>query len=126
MTDREKIISNDFYDLVIDFRVSAGLGEELADAVFQPVDGQIGVAYVNRAVTPPMSVSNFTYPAIPKIYGLMQNRFGGNFDPTQLIQSGITQVQEGALGLTGRGVVIGFIDTGDGVILLSGQYVTKG
>lgn len=126
MTNREKIVSNDFYDLVIDFRVSTGLGEELADAVFQPVDGQIGVAYVNRAVIPPMSVSNFTYPAIPKIYGLMQNSFGGIFDPTQLIQSGITQVQEGALGLTGRGVVIGFIDTGDGVILLSGQYVPKG
>lgn len=112
MTNREKIVSNDFYDLVIDFRVSTGLGEELADAVFQPVDGQIGVAYVNRAVIPPMSVSNFTYPAIPKIYGLMQNSFGGIFDPTQLIQSGIIQVQEGALGLTGRGVVIGFIDTG--------------
>lgn len=118
MTDREKIVSNDFYDLVIDFRVSTGLGEELADTVFQPVDGQIGVAYVNRAVIPPMSVSNFTYPAIPKIYGLMQNRLGGTFDPTQLIQSGIIQVQEGALGLTGRGVVIGFIDTGERVIIL--------
>lgn len=112
MTEREKIVSNDFYDLLTDFRVSGGFEGELADAVFQPVDGEIGVAYVNRAVTPPMSVSNFTYPAIPKIYGLMQNRFGENFDPTQLIQSGITQVQEGALGLTGRGVVIGFIDTG--------------
>ena len=112
MTEREKIVSNDFYDFLTDFRVSGGFEGELADAVFQPVDGEIGVAYVNRAVTPPMSVSNFTYPAIPKIYGLMQNRFGENFDPTQLIQSGITQVQEGALGLTGRGVVIGFIDTG--------------
>ncbi len=112
MTDREKIVSNDFYDFVADFRVLGSYSGELADAVYQPVNGEIGVAYVNRASAPPMSVSNFTYPAIPKIYGLMQTRPGETFDPTALLQSGITQAQEGALGLTGRGVVIGFLDTG--------------
>lgn len=112
MTDREKIVSNDYYDLISDFRLAGGLLGDLSDSVYQPVGGEISIVYVNRAVTPPMSVSNFTYPTIPKIYGLMQNLPEETFDPTQLIQSGITQVQEGALGLTGRGVVIGFLDTG--------------
>ena len=35
-----------------------------------------------------------------------------SFDPTPLVRSGITQVQGGSLALTGRGVVIGFLDTG--------------
>lgn len=112
MTDREKIVSNDYYDLISDFRLPGSLTGVLADAVYQPVSGEIGITYVNRMATPIMSVSNFTYPVIPKLYGLMQNQPGETFDPTQLIRSGITQVQEGALGLTGRGVVIGFLDTG--------------
>lgn len=112
MTDREKIVSNDYYDLISDFRLPGSLTGVLADAVYQPVSGEIGITYVNRTATPVMSVSNFTYPVIPKLYGLMQNQPGETFDPTQLIRSGITQVQEGALGLTGRGVVIGFLDTG--------------
>ena len=57
-----------------------------------------------------MSVSNFTYPIIPSLYGLMQ--IAESFDPTPLIHSGITQIQGSALALTGRGVVIGFLDTG--------------
>lgn len=111
MTDREKIVSNDYYDLVNDFRLPVSLTGILADTVYQPVSGEIGIAYVNRSAIPAMSVSTFTYPVIPKLYGLMQN-IPETFDPTQLFRSGITQVQEGALGLTGRGVVIGFLDTG--------------
>ena len=57
-----------------------------------------------------MSISAITYPVIPSLYGLMQLR--ESFDPTPLVRSGITQVQGGSLALTGRGVVIGFLDTG--------------
>ncbi len=42
-----------------------------------------------------------------------------SFDPTPLVRSGITQVQGGSLALTGRGVVIGFLDTGERVIIMS-------
>lgn len=112
MTDREKIVSDDYYDLINDFRLPVSLTGILEDTVYQPVNGEIGIAYVNRSTIPAMSVSTFTYPVIPKLYGLMQNIPGETFDPTQLFRSGITQVQEGALGLTGRGVVIGFLDTG--------------
>ncbi len=111
MTDREKIISNDYYDLVTDYLLPERLRANLRNTVYQPVSGEIGVTYIKRADQPPMSVSFFTYPVIPKLYGLMQP-VTEPFDPTPLIRSGITKVQGGALGLTGRGVVIGFLDTG--------------
>lgn len=110
MTDREKIVSNDYYDLITDFVLPGGVSANLRDAVYQPVSGEIGISYVNRNDIPPMSVSNFTYPIIPSLYGLMQ--IAESFDPTSLIHSGITQIQGSALALTGRGVVIGFLDTG--------------
>ena len=110
MTDREKIVSNDYYDLITDFVLPGGVSGNLRDAVYQPVSGEIGISYVNRNDIPPMSVSNFTYPIIPSLYGLMQ--IAESFDPTPLIHSGITQIQGSALALTGRGVVIGFLDTG--------------
>ena len=110
MTDREKIVSNDYYDLITDFVLPGGVSGNLRDAVYQPVNGEIGISYVNRNDIPPMSVSNFTYPIIPSLYGLMQ--IAESFDPTPLIHSGITQIQGSALALTGRGVVIGFLDTG--------------
>lgn len=110
MTDREKIVSNEYYDLISDYVLPGGIQGYLRDAVYQPVNGEIGVIYANREELPPMSVNTFTYPVIPKLYGLMQ--LPQTFDPTPLISSGITQVQRGALGLTGRGVVIGFLDTG--------------
>ena len=37
---------------------------------------------------------------------------GGGFDPSPLIKSGILQAQGQPLNLTGRGVVLGFLDTG--------------
>lgn len=110
MTDREKIVSDDYYDLITDFVLPGGVSANLRDAVYQPVSGEIGISYVNRKDVPPMSVSSFTYPIIPSLYGLMQ--IAESFDPTPLIHSGITQIQGSALALTGRGVVIGFLDTG--------------
>ncbi|MDE7238330.1 MAG: S8 family serine peptidase [Lachnospiraceae bacterium] len=60
------------------------------------------------------------YGDIPFVYGLMQNPpvagltggVGGSFDPNALIESGILEVQGEPLALTGRGVLVGFVDTG--------------
>ena len=114
MTDREKITSNDYYDIVTDFIVPLRPEDNITELVYQPVDGEIGIAYVNRNEVPPLNIPYYTYLAIPKLYGLMQIQYGGgeSFDPTPLIRSGITQAQRDPLNLTGRGVVIGFLDTG--------------
>lgn len=59
------------------------------------------------------------YGDIPFVYGLMQDTLNvgaGNaavpFDPNALIESGILEVQGEPLSLTGRGVLVGFVDTG--------------
>ncbi|WP_160561263.1 S8 family peptidase [Parablautia muri] len=110
MTDQEKIVSNDYYDIIADYTLPEKLWGSLRDFVYQPVSGEIGVVYANRREVPQLSVSEFTYQAIPKLYGLMQQ--SEPFDPTPLIRSGITEMQNSALNLTGRGVIIGFLDTG--------------
>ncbi len=137
MTDREKIASDNYIDVLSDYSQPEGLDRQVEDYVFQPIDTNLGVTYINREEVTPLSIQTFTYRSIPKVYGLMQledpasdvgqtNSFGqvnnpgrqagmeaaGTFDPTPLIQTGILQVQGEPLNLTGRGVVLGFLDTG--------------
>lgn len=113
MTDREKILSDDYYDLIVDFNYPSGVSP-VEDFAVQPITGEISIIYANRSQVIPMNVSNYNYPVIPMLYGLMPGTPGnsGGFDPTPLIRSGITRVQAQPLNLTGRGVVLGFVDTG--------------
>lgn len=114
MTDREKIVSDDYYDLVTDY-IPPQMGFGAAwDYVFQPVDGEIAVTYVLGSQISPINLTEYSYPVLPKVYALMNMEAGSGqgFDPTPLIYSGITQVQRNPLNLTGKGVVIGFLDTG--------------
>ena len=101
MTDREKILSDDYYDLIVDFNYPSGVSP-VEDFAVQPITGEISIIYANRS------------QVIPMLYGLMPGTQGnsGGFDPTPLIRSGITRVQAQPLNLTGRGVVLGFVDTG--------------
>ena len=109
MTNREKIISNDFYDIVADYVLLEELRASAPAYVYQPVGGEIGIAYIERNKFPPLSVGGmYPYESIPKLYGLMQD----TFDPAPLLVSGITAVSRPPLSLTGRGVVVGFLDTG--------------
>lgn len=114
MTDREKIASPDYIEVLSDFVQPEGLREPVQDYVFQRIDANLGIAYINRNEVNPSDIRNITYRAVPKAYGLMQIQPGetDSFDPTPLLKSGILQVQGEPLNLTGRGVVIGFIDTG--------------
>lgn len=116
MTNREKIISNDFYDIVADYVLLEELRASAPAYVYQPVGGEIGIAYIERNKFPPLSVGGmYPYESIPKLYGLMQD----TFDPAPLLVSGITAVSRPPLSLTGRGVVVGFLDTGERVIIMS-------
>ena len=109
MTNRETIISNDFYDVVADYVLLEELRASAPAYVYQPVGGEIGIAYIERNKFPPLSVGGmYPYESIPKLYGLMQD----TFDPAPLLVSGITAVSRPPLSLTGRGVVVGFLDTG--------------
>lgn len=114
MTDREKIISDDYYDVLSDFTRPENLPAEVRDYVYQRIDQNLGVTYINKEELERIGFRDFTYRSIPKIYGLSdaEPAGGSGFDPTPLLQSGVLQTQREPLNLTGKGVVIGFLDTG--------------
>lgn len=114
MTDREKIASEDYYDVLSDFTQPESLPVAVKDYVYQRIDRNLGVTYIHREEIEQIGFRDFTYRSIPKIYGLSDDvpAGGSGFNPSPLLQSGVLQTQREPLGLTGRGVVIGFLDTG--------------
>lgn len=114
MTDKEKVYSEDYIEILADYTVPINVEPPPVDYVYQHIDGDFGIYYINKSDVEPLGISGFTYGAIPKVYGLMQlqSGSGGGFDPTALSQSGILRMQGPPLNLTGRGVVLGFLDTG--------------
>lgn len=114
MACREQMLSNDYMEILLDY-TSPYIDEIYPEHCIELIDDVFAVVLVNRSLLPPISISTFTYTAIPKLYGLMQESATpeqSNFDPLSLIRTGILQVQRPPLSLTGRGVIIGFIDTG--------------
>lgn len=120
MACREQILSENYGEALVDYLVKE---DELngMDYCIERIDDQFAVMYFRCSGQFPISVSRYTYNSIPKLYGLMQDAVtpGVEYDPINLIRSGISQVQRPPLSLTGKGVVIGFIDTGEPVMLLS-------
>ena len=116
MNCKEKILSNDYADIILDYTLSEEMLAELgSENCFSNIDDEFGVAYLDRQELPFISIGVYTYTSIPKLYGLMQT-----FQADNLVETGNLQIQGPPLSLKGRGVIIGFIDTGERVIILSG------
>lgn len=116
MDCRERILSNNYYDVITDFPLRFFNGYDLCSI---NVENLYNIVYISKADVQDSDDYFYNYRSVPKLYGLMQEEgTGGSFDPNSLIVSGITQVQRAPLELTGRGVVICMIDTGDCVIVL--------
>lgn len=128
MDCKEKILSEDYIDFVIDFpldEIFSSYREEL-DYCYQAIGDGYGIISINRNQLPDSSLLTLDYHYFPDLLGLQQDDtelagtngtdLGGTegeaFDPSPLIASGITQVQDEPLNLTGRGVILAFADTG--------------
>lgn len=114
MDCKEKILSNQYADGVVDFPVER-IVEETEDICFIPIGGRYYAVYQNRADASSLLGSTYQYQYIPKIYGLMQIEGGSRnaiFDPIALVESGIRQLQGPPLNLRGSGVIVAVIDTG--------------
>lgn len=123
MDCREMILSDDFYDILLDYPVS--LAEPSLSGIphcFLELEGDVRILYVDSRQARPLSVSQYRYAYIPKCYGLLEpgvlnaeitgaqitgEQLGGAYE-----ESGITAVQRPPLSLTGENILIGFIDTG--------------
>lgn len=114
MTDKEKILSPDYIEILSDFVQPEGVESLVQDYVYQSIDSNLGITYINRDEVRELGLREFTYRTVPKAYGLMQTGQPPlqSFDPAPLLQSGILQMQREPLSLMGTGVVIGFLDTG--------------
>ena len=115
---KERILSNDYADLIIDFELT----EELLDMdtsnldyCYRQIDRGLGLVFTRRNQVEPVGLLNYSYQRIPSLFGLQElatESVGGVFDSRPLESSGIADVQREPLNLTGKGTIIAFIDTG--------------
>lgn len=117
MDCKERILSNDYYDILTDFPLAFMEAANL-DQCFVNIENLYSVVYLNRGELSNTNEYFYDYRGVPKLYGLMQQENPYSFDPNSMIVSGITQVQRAPLRLTGRGVVVCLIDTGERVNIL--------
>lgn len=99
----EIIQSNDVYDLIVsrDERNTP----IPAPLCVQSINRFYDVLYYDRSSVPPLSIQEYSYTSIPKLFSLM--------DSTSLDASGILAIQnQPALSLRGEGVLVGIVDTG--------------
>lgn len=103
---REIIMSEEYADFIAEYGVSSEAAvEKFKDYCPQIINERYTCIYESRENLPNFGVANNTYSAIPKLYGLM--------DTTAVAATGAIRLQnQTGFELTGRGVVIGFIDTG--------------
>jgi len=124
MTDIEKILSEDYADYLISFPYDENFKQRInnfEDILYQPIDGIYGCLYIRRDTTLPLP-ETLKYYSRPNVYklslqGMSANHLTriappGQFDSMPLINSGIVPIQEAPLRLTGKGVIIGFADSG--------------
>ena len=108
-TGNEAIISENYVDYITDYTLEYNrLTAQPLDYCSIQVNEQYRINYVNRNQLPEISVSDYYYYGIPKVYGLLQEQF----TTLNLTEAAIYQVQQPPLSLTGQQVLIGFVDTG--------------
>lgn len=114
MDCKEKILSNDYRDLILDYFLRDDVQVPL-DYCTVNVDDLFRLVYIEQSQLAPIVDTPYEYLYTPRLYGLMPISGGsGNtsFDPLSLTASGITQVQRQPLALTGRGVILVLIGSG--------------
>lgn len=115
---KERILSNDYADLIIDFELT----EELLDRdtsgmdyCYRQIDRALGLVFTKRNEMEPVGLLNYSYQRLPTLFGLQElvtEATGQVFNNTPLVSGGIWQVQRPPLNLSGKGTIIAFIDTG--------------
>lgn len=110
MTCNEIIQSNEYMDLLV--AMDEMEKPNILPDCTQRISEKYEIWYYYRGGVPQLSVMDFTFSAIPKCFGLL--------DSGALESSGMLRVQnQPALALKGNGVIVGFLDTGERVIIMS-------
>lgn len=107
MSDEEKfkIISNAYADLLIDYSDNIKDLDHIPNSSVNEINHKFAVAHLPVSNITPDSISRYGYSALPTCYGLLSAP-GYN-------SSGISRIRNiPDLELRGRGVLVGFVDTG--------------
>ena len=103
----EKIYSDDYYSALLDFWPFEEEMENIApEFCYMKISDNLGALILDKKLVPPLSFADYTYRFLPKLYAPMQNI------SFPLLKSGILQVQQPPLSLTGKNVLIGIADSG--------------
>lgn len=108
MSCRENILSEEYGELVLDFADPSASPEENRFYCVNRINDRFAVAYAPQRELEDIMGQLYVNRVLPRVFGLMAQ----DFDPGSLANSGILQTQRPPLSLTGRGVVLAFIDTG--------------
>lgn len=111
MDCKEKILSNDYYDIITDFPFNVE-NQELFDLCYTILEDQFSLIYISRQGIQNLQENFFEYQRIPKLYAPMQEVVPPPFDSYDWFVSGISAVQKPPLNLTGVGTLVCIIDSG--------------
>lgn len=106
MDCREAILSNDYADFLYGFQTSS-FGDSYSPEEFctQQIAVGLGIYHAERSSIPLLDVQFYNYSSFPKLYTTL--------DTSSMEAAGILKlINQPVLDLDGRGVLIGFIDTG--------------
>lgn len=103
----ERVYSDEYYGALFDFwPLEEEIGELSSNFCYMKISDVLGVLVIPKRILPPLSLEDYTYRFLPKLYAPMQNV------SFPLLKSGILQVQQPPLSLTGQNVIIGIADSG--------------
>ncbi len=104
-SDREKIYSNDYFDLIIDYNGDLSILEQYDEYDIQIINFFLAVVHVPLSTISEDSISRIGYAVFPNLFGIIS--------AAAIEASGIIRIRNiPSFQLRGRGVLIGFVDTG--------------
>jgi hypothetical protein len=106
MDCNEAIYSNDYYDFIVQH--DDGNALEGIEPCYTKINKNYSTIYRERATSPPLSIEEYSYGAIPKCLSPLDT---GAMEAVNILQL----QNQPALSLNGQGVLIGFLDTGERV-----------
>lgn len=115
MEIRDKVLSEDYAELIYpEFNPGDKVFMRYNVEFFQPISNNYSTLFLPLGAAEDFNFSNYPYGMMPKLLGLT--------DMSPLEVSGITRLaNQPVLSLKGQGTIIGIIDTGERVIIMSGQ-----
>ncbi len=103
--EREKIYSNDYFDLIIEYNGDPYILEAFSGYLVNIINMFLAIAYVPVSIINEESISRMGYAVFPNLFGLISD--------TALESSGISRLRRiPSFDLRGKGVLIGFLDSG--------------